>query len=461
MTRLPRVLSTLAVTAGLTAGVSFGAPAHALTPTPPPDEPVRAVVSTTTTADINVPVVESDAKSERIVDRAVSGPTRLAGANRYETSVQISRRAYSPTTASTVYLVGGNKLDEALAGAALTDGPVLLVPTTGTVPASVLAEIRRLTPGRVIALGGGTSVSSATLATAAQGISTSRLGTDSVYETAAAIGRRAFPNGASTVYLARVGGSPDAVVGGSLSDGPVVPVPATGTAPAAIRGLVSALSPRRVTGLGGPAAISDATLSSAASGRSTGRIAGAHRYETSGKVARAAFPTGSSVAYLASGNTFADAVAGGTLGDGPVVLTPPASATALVTGVADTLKTLGARNIGTLGGPVAVPDGAISAVAAKVPTATTGSLPTYVAPSLTTPDPTPTPTATPSPTPTPTPAPTPTPTPTPTYTPPPLRRSPRAPRRVSRSSPPSGRSGWIRATRSPAQPGSTSPRPSV
>lgn len=78
---------------------------------------------------------------------------RLAGATRVETAVQISRRAF-PAGAPVVYLARADGFADAVAGGTLTDGPVLLVPSCGTLPAAVAAEIERLDPAEVVALGG-------------------------------------------------------------------------------------------------------------------------------------------------------------------------------------------------------------------------------------------------------------------------------------------------------------------
>jgi hypothetical protein len=53
-----------------------------------------------------------------------------------------------------VYLARGDVLADAIAGGSLTQGPVLLVPRCGTMPDSVRAEIRKLAPNVVYALGG-------------------------------------------------------------------------------------------------------------------------------------------------------------------------------------------------------------------------------------------------------------------------------------------------------------------
>lgn len=397
-----------ALAAGLSLGLNTSASAEGAS------GETERVVTTTTTADINVRAVENASPiTDALVRQAAAVPTRLAGATRYETAVEISRRAYTSATASAVYLVGGDRMDEALAAGALSDGPVLLVPASGSVPAAVLAEIKRLSPSTVVALGGATSVSSATLASAAQGRPTARVGSDDPYVTAAAIAQRAFPNGAKTVYVAQRGGTADAVSGGSLSDGPVLPVPATGTAPATVRAAIEALNPGTVTAIGGTAAVAATTLSSAASGRATSRLSGADRYQTGRKVAQAAYPNGAPVAYLASGAVFADALAGGTLRDGPVLLAPPTEYASMATTVADTLTALHVTSVGGLGGTGVLPDTMITAVVAKAPAATISSLPVYVAPTPGLPTPAPT---TPPP-PAPSPAPVPPPAPTANYTP--------------------------------------------
>jgi hypothetical protein len=91
--------------------------------------------------------------------------SRIAGADRYATAVQISRTAF-PNGAPTVYLANGTRSADALAGKSLTDGPILLVPGCGDVPGTVLAEIRRLDPTRVVALGGTGAICDQVLAAA-------------------------------------------------------------------------------------------------------------------------------------------------------------------------------------------------------------------------------------------------------------------------------------------------------
>ena len=94
------------------------------------------------------------------VDRYTSGPvSRIAGADRYSTSVQISKSAYG--SSESVFIATGTNFPDGLAGgpvAALLPGPLLLVSPT-QLPSVVRAELQRLGPDRVFVLGGSGVVS--------------------------------------------------------------------------------------------------------------------------------------------------------------------------------------------------------------------------------------------------------------------------------------------------------------
>ena len=82
------------------------------------------------------------------------------------TAVAISQFMF-PNGADRVYLARADAYADALAGASLTGGPILLVPQCGTVPTAVLNEITRLDPTYVTALGGPGAVCDAVLQAAA------------------------------------------------------------------------------------------------------------------------------------------------------------------------------------------------------------------------------------------------------------------------------------------------------
>lgn len=91
---------------------------------------------------------------------------RLAGANRFDTAIEISKHAF-PDGSLEVYIANAELNPDALVGGALKDGPILLVPKCGDLPSNVAAEIERLAPFRVFALGGSAVVCDSMLQQAA------------------------------------------------------------------------------------------------------------------------------------------------------------------------------------------------------------------------------------------------------------------------------------------------------
>jgi putative cell wall-binding protein len=184
---------------------------------------------------------------------------RLAGTSRFTTAVEISREQF-PDGATEVYIADAQDSPDAVAAGALTAGPILLVPGDGAVPSEVSAEIARLDPRRVIALGGTAVVSARVLQDAAAGRATGRLAGSNRFETAVGISGHEFPDGAVEVYLARGDVFADAVAAGSLTLGPVLLVPLADDLLAAVAAEIERLGPERVVGLGGAAAVRDSTL---------------------------------------------------------------------------------------------------------------------------------------------------------------------------------------------------------
>ena len=291
------LLAVPAVAPALNQGVTGGAPAMA---------------ATSVQSEVAVPAQTSPTLS------------RISGADRYATSAEISAHQFpDPASVSSVYVARGDLYADALAAGALMDGPVLLVPRCDGVPASVAAEIARLDPAEVVALGGTSAVCTSTLQAAAGGRSALRLSGTTRQGTAAAIAARAYPGGAARVYLVRGSVSADAISAGMLSDGPVLLTSNDGTSvPPETAAAIATLDPAQVTAIGGTAVLSSGALTAAAAGRTASRIAGANRYATAHLVAERAFPAAVSRVYLARGDgvAFADAVASGILTRGPVLL---------------------------------------------------------------------------------------------------------------------------------------------
>lgn len=146
---------------------------------------------------------------------AGGGITRLAGADRYATSAAVSRDHFDPGGA--VYVATGEVFPDALAAgpaAARERGPVLLV-RQSRIPDVVAEELERLSPWRIVIVGGRPSVSdevaSALDAYASDGVD--RLAGADRYETAIRVAET-FGDPA-TAFLATGRTFPDALAAGA------------------------------------------------------------------------------------------------------------------------------------------------------------------------------------------------------------------------------------------------------
>ena len=206
--------------------------------------------------------VISEGVRAALVPYASSGQAvRVAGADRFATAAEISRRWYAPGVAAAFVAVGTNFAD-ALAGApaaALRDSPLLLVRSNG-IPAPTAAELDRLNPQRIYVLGG-TAAVNASVAAALDPYTTgpvTRLAGANRYGTAAAV-VRAFWTHASG-YVASGTNFPDALAGGAVAGRNGVPMllATPGDVPLETGQEALRLAPRRLTMLGGTAALNAA-----------------------------------------------------------------------------------------------------------------------------------------------------------------------------------------------------------
>jgi putative cell wall-binding protein len=297
--------------------------------------------------------IGADAWSETLSSATASPPlVDVAGQDRYETAALVAEDKY-PNGASRVYLATGQNFPDALAASSLSDGPILLVPSTGPVPSTVLAAVSALNPNDVVALGGPASVSDAVLAATASGRPASRLAGPDRYSTAARIAQAAFPSGSTRAYLASGTSFADALSAGSVQDGPVLLVPRNGDLPSSVSDALSALGVRDVVVIGGPNAIAASVAAQASSGRTSRRISGDDRYATSVAMAQWAQPlTSGAQLTLVSGENFPDGLAAGTMHRGPVVLVPACGS--LPSSVSTYLGTNSFAGVAIVGGPASV-----------------------------------------------------------------------------------------------------------
>jgi putative cell wall-binding protein len=186
--------------------------------------------------------------------------TRIGGADRYETSANISAATFEPGVPVT-YVATGSDFADALAGAAAAGGrgPVLLA-AKGALTAAVRAELDRLDPARIVVLGGDTAVAPEVLVELEQYTDgpVHRHGGANRYETSAKVSSETFAEGTDVAYIATGTNYADALTAAAAADGagPVLLV-SRDVIPAAVKSELRRLNPDRIVVLGGEAAVSD------------------------------------------------------------------------------------------------------------------------------------------------------------------------------------------------------------
>ncbi|MDO5671306.1 MAG: cell wall-binding repeat-containing protein [Actinomycetaceae bacterium] len=253
--------------------------------------------------------------SSALAAQAAPTVTRIYGADRYSTAVDVSVKHF--TSAKTVYVASGTNYPDALAAgpaAAVAGAPILLVDASG--PASTVNEIRRLAPTRIVIVGGVAAVSTtaeAAIKAAAPAATVQRLAGADRYETAGLVATSGWAGTGKSIYLASGTNYPDALAGGALAakQGTALLLVQDGLAPSIVNAL-TALKPSKVVALGGTFAVSDAALNAAAGyvgGKYTGRIAGLDRFDTSARIAAEGWGATPERGIYVNGNNYPDALA--------------------------------------------------------------------------------------------------------------------------------------------------------
>ena len=87
---------------------------------------------------------------------------RLGGANRYATNLAIAKHAFPASGNPTnVYLVSGTSIVDGVTAGAIVNGPVLMLPTSGTVPADTVSYFKSLKNVHPMIIGGQGAISDA------------------------------------------------------------------------------------------------------------------------------------------------------------------------------------------------------------------------------------------------------------------------------------------------------------
>jgi putative cell wall-binding protein len=193
-----------------------------------------------------------------------------------------------------------------------------------------------------------------TLASPATAATTTRVAGADRFSTAVELSKTRFGSGVPVVYVANGYGWADALAAGPAAahlGGPVLLV-GPDAIPTVTANELNRLDPDRIVVVGGTAIVSPSVESAlAAYAPTVDRIAGAWRYATGAAISTDAFDS-AAVAVIASGEKFADAMAGvpaAKVWNAPILLVTPNSVPAEVTAALDTLNVTSVKILGGTG----------------------------------------------------------------------------------------------------------------
>lgn len=260
---------------------------------------------------------------------------RIHGLNRYDTAAKISRQYTNPGVDSVFVATGLGYADALSLGAAagFRGGPLLLTETS-TIPAETRAELARLKPRQIFVAGGEGAVTASVVQDLRQYATSgtvTRLSGLNRYATGVAVSSAFYLRGIKTVFITTGANFPDALSAGAAAAAAGAPVllnPPEGLHPS-VRSELNRLDPKRVVVVGGEAALGSAVLDQIrAMGFAVERWSGPNRYATSVIVSQRSNQAPSTMVFLATGESFPDALAAvaaaGRLGV-PLILTRPDS----------------------------------------------------------------------------------------------------------------------------------------
>lgn len=252
--------------------------------------------------------------------------TRISGENRYQTAIDVSKQGWN--SAETIILTKGTDFPDALSGAPLAyknNAPILLTDSL-SLTTETLEEIKRLSPGKVIILGGESAISiTVESRLSSEGIEIERVGGKDRYETAAKIALEVGSPG-KTAIIATGSNYPDALSISSYAAYNQIPILLVNKdrVPDSTTDALNDLNIEQTIIVGGTGVISSEVQANLPSPI---RMGGADRYDTAKKIAEryfAPFPGASSV-FVVTGENFPDALASAPyaakIGPCPILLT--------------------------------------------------------------------------------------------------------------------------------------------
>jgi len=192
------------------------------------------------------------------LDRVGVSVTRLWGLDRYDTAVAVSRQ-WQAGDARTVVLASGDSYHDQLVAArvaAARGGPLLLVRPDGSVPAGVLAELKRLGPTIVMVVGTVGPTSKSLIESAVPTATVTILSASTPSDLAVAAAEQSGMS-FSSVVIATSDQFPDGLAAVPLAASRQEPLLFMNSScvPSAVAELLQRSNTRSLTILGGPAAV--------------------------------------------------------------------------------------------------------------------------------------------------------------------------------------------------------------
>ncbi|MGM0837608.1 MAG: cell wall-binding repeat-containing protein [Bacillota bacterium] len=244
-------------------------------------------------------------------DASSSNVDRISGKNRYQTAVEVSKKGWDGG-ADTVIVTAGDKFPDALTGTPLAfslNAPILLT-NKDYLPGETKNEITRLKAKNVIILGGENAVSSKVIQELeAMGISWERIKGSDRYETAAEIAER-LPNKSNTAVVVYGKNFPDSLSVASYAARKGYPILLTDTNTLPARTKEVLANYQNTIVVGGEGVISKQVFSQLPGAK---RYSGSDRYLTLSNVIKELNVTFGPNLYVATGESFADALTGSVL----------------------------------------------------------------------------------------------------------------------------------------------------
>ena len=299
----------------------------------------------------------------------VDSPTavRLGGQTRYETAVSAAKQ-FAPGI-DTVYVASGQDFPDAIsasAAAGTREAPLLLT-KKDSLPQNVSAELRRLSPKKIVIVGGTGVISSRVQTDLRRVAPTERVSGSNRYLTSTRLAKTQYPGGATHAIIATGRDFPDALAASpaaALMESPVLLV--DGIRPSASAETISTLKTLGVNSVGivGGASVVSAGIERQIRGlgMTVTRHSGSTRFGTAAAINNAYFNgVSSDYQVLAVGRDFPDALAGAALAGargGPLVLS---ERTCIPPAVDDSVSNVGASTQFVMGGlAVLAPSAAVS-----------------------------------------------------------------------------------------------------